>query len=209
MQTDMNEISNSALHWSDRLWQWFVRHAESRYALLWLAVISFTDAIFFPIAPEVFIVALVIAHPRLWKRYTTVAVIFSALGATAGYFLAWFLFHQFGETILSFYGLSGAFTQAQQLIHGHVFWMMMLASFTPIPDKVFIYAGGFLGVHFLPFFAGYWIGRGARMGLIAYFTQRYGKHVLDLMRRYLLWVGAALLVVVLYYGMVHFHLLGW
>lgn len=205
----MDTFSQNASIRGDRLWQWFARHAESRYAYWWLALIAFTDAIFFPIAPEVFIVALVIAHPRRWKQYTGVAIVSSALGSIVGYLVAWFLFRQFGEYVLSFYGLGSAFLTAQMLVHAHVFWMMLFASFTPIPDKVFIYASGFLGVQFLPFFTGYVIGRGLRMGLIAFFTQRYGKHVLDLMKRYLLWVGAALLAIVLYYGIVHFHLLGW
>lgn len=195
--------------WRVGLWQWFIRHAQSRYALWWLALIAFTDAIFFPIAPELFIAALVIAHPPFWKRYTGVAVIFSTLGAVAGYFVAAFLFHQFGEVILQTYHLGPAFHQAQKLILGHVFLMMMLASFTPIPDKVFIYAGGFLGVHLLPFVAGYAIGRGVRMGLIGFLTQKYGWRAIDLMRRYLVCAGAALVILVLYYGIVHFHLFGW
>jgi membrane protein YqaA with SNARE-associated domain len=192
----------------DQSWQWFTRHAHRPHALVWLAVLAFSDAIFFPIAPEVFLVALVLAQPTHWKRFLPVAIISSMLGAAAGYCIALFLFHTFGAPILQFYGLAHAFTIARHFIRGHVFVAMALASFTPLPDKVFIYAGGFLGVPFLPFIAGYLLGRGIRMALVAYLTGRFGKHILDLINRYLRVVACIILALLLYYGMVHFHLLG-
>ena len=101
-----------------------------------------------------------------------------------------------------------AFDTARHLIAGHVFVAMAVASFTPVPDKVFIYAGGFLGVHFFPFIAGYFLGRGVRMALVCYLTQRFGQHVLDLINRYLISFAAVIVVLAIIYGMVHWHLFG-
>ena len=193
----------------DRSWQWFTQKAASPYALGWLAVMAFTDAIFFPIAPEVFLVALMLAHPSRWRQYLPVAIISSALGATVGYFIANTLFAQFGDPILHFYGLQKAFFLARHAIGGHVFLTMMFASFTPIPDKVFIYAGGFLGAHFVPFITGYVLGRGARMAIICYLTGRFGKRTLELIDEYLLAVGVLLLAFLALYGIVHRHLVAW
>lgn len=192
----------------ERSWQWLVRHAQSPHALLWLALVAFTDAIFFPIAPEVFLVALMLAHPSRWKEYLPVSILSSVTGAAVGYYIAAFLFVQFGEPILNFYHLQMAFGVARRLIMGHVFLAMAVASFTPIPDKVFIYAGGFLGVHFTPFITGYFLGRGLRMTLVVYFTGKYGAQVLDLIRNYLLYAGLIVVALLAYYGIVHFHILG-
>jgi membrane protein YqaA with SNARE-associated domain len=194
--------------WQENVWAWFCAHARSRHALAWLALVAFADAIFFPIAPEVFLVALVLAHKERARQYLGVAAVSSALGAIAGYFIAAFIFREFGEPILQFYHLEGAFHMARHVIGNHVFWAMAAASFTPVPDKVFIYAGGFLGAPFLPFIAGYALGRTARMALFVYLTEAYGRHVLDIMARYFKWVGAILVTVLAVYGIVRWHLLG-
>ena len=194
--------------WQEDVWAWFCAHARSRHALVWLAVVAFADAIFFPIAPEVFLVALVLAHKERARRYLGVAVAFSALGAVAGYFIAAFIFREFGEPILQFYNLEPAFNVARGVIGGHAFWAMAAASFTPIPDKVFIYAGGFLAAPFAPFIAGYVLGRAVRMAIFVYLTEAYGRRVLDIMGRYFKWVGAALVALLALYAIVHWHLPG-
>jgi membrane protein YqaA with SNARE-associated domain len=194
--------------WRARSWAWFIAHTDRPGALGWLALLSFSDALFFPLAPEIYLVAFTLAQPKKWKEYLPVAIVSSIAGATAGYFVGAFLFHQFGLPLLQFYNLEGAFMTAQRLIHGHVFATMLLASFTPIPDKVFIYAGGVLGVHFIPFITGYSVGRGIRMALVVYLTSRFGQQALDIIKRYLLLFGAVLVALGTIYAMVHWHLLG-
>jgi len=190
------------------MWAWFVDHARKPHALWWLGLIAFADAIFFPIAPELFLVALTLAHPERSRTYLATAAVCSALGAATGYFVAVFLFHQFGEPILAFYGLQAAFATAKQLIGAHVFWAMALASFTPIPDKVFIYAAGFLGANFVPLIVGYVLGRTLRMYLTVLLTERYGFRAIELIKRYLIVFTVLLVALGTIYAMVHWHLFG-
>jgi membrane protein YqaA with SNARE-associated domain len=192
----------------ERAWRWFGAHAQSHYALVWLAAVSFADAIFFPIAPEVFLVALVLAHPKRARMYLPVALVASVMGATVGYLIARVLFHEFGEPILAFYGATRTFHEVQHLMRGHVLLTMMLGNFAPIPDKVLIYAGGFLSVRFLPFIVGYAIGRGARMSVAVFLTQRFGPKALDIIREYFTYVGIAVVALGIIYAMVHWHLFG-
>jgi membrane protein YqaA with SNARE-associated domain len=192
----------------EKMWRWFEYHAQRPHALGWLALVSFTDAIFSPLPPEVFLVALTLAQPGRWRQYLATAVSTTMAGAVTGYFVAIFLFHQFGEPLLAFYHLESAFATARQLMVGHVFFTMMIASFTPIPDKVFIYAGGFLGVHFAPYIAGYLLGRGARMALVVYLTGRYGKSALDLFSKYIMWFAPLVFALATGYVIVHLHLFG-
>ena len=190
-----------------RAWQWFVEHAQRPHALGWLGLVAFADAIFFPIPPEIFLVALTLAHRDRWKQYLFTSVISSAAGAVVGYFLATFLFHQFGEPILAFYHLESAFETARRLIEGHVFLAMMVASFTPIPDKVYIYAGGFLLAPFLPYMGGYVLGRAVRMALTVYLTHRFGIEALEIIKKYLRLFGLLLFALLVAYAIVHWHLL--
>jgi len=192
----------------EKSWEWFVEHAHRPHALFWLGLVSFTDAIISPLAPEVFLVALMLAHPNRWKQYLTTAIITTIAGAAVGYYIATFLFLQFGEPLLAFYHLDHAFATARHLMVGHVFVTMAVASFTPIPDKVFIYAGGFLGVHFFPYITGYFLGRSIRMAIVVYLTGRYGKQALDLFVRYILWFSALIFILLAGYAIVHLHLFG-
>ncbi len=194
--------------WHERIWEWFGTHARSRYALAWLALVSFADAIFFPVAPEVFLVVLMLAHPSRWRQYLAVALPASVVGATVGYLIAHFLFNQFGQPILAFYGQEQTFVIVQNLIRGHVFWTMAVGNFMPIPDKVLIYAGGFLGAPFVPFISGYFVGRGIRMSVAVYLAGRYGEQALNIIKRYALYVAAVAVVLGTIYGMVHWHLFG-
>lgn len=205
----MEELTVSALSVRERMWNLFEKYSERPHALALLALVAFTDAIASPLVPEIFIAVLVAAHPSRWKQYLSVSIVATVLGATVGYIIAGFLFQQFGQPILAFYHLEPAFMTAQHFIRGHVFLAMMVVSFTPIPDKVFIYAGGFLGAHFTPFITGYVIGRGARMALVAFLAERYGKQALELLSRYLLWVGAVLLALLSFYATLHWHLFPW
>jgi membrane protein YqaA with SNARE-associated domain len=194
--------------WHARSWAWFVGHTERPHALWWLGLLAFSDALFFPLAPEIYLVAFTLAQPTRWTRYLPVAILSSVLGASVGYIVGAFLFHQFGLPLLQFYHLEPAFMTAQHLIRGHVFATMLLASFTPIPDKVFIYAGGVLGVHFVPFITGYFVGRGIRMALVVYLSARFGQQALGIIKRYLLIFSAVLVALATIYAMVHWHLLG-
>lgn len=194
--------------WSGRTWQWFTVHARSRYALLWLAAVSFADAIFFPVAPEVFLVALMLAHPPRWREYLTTALASSALGACVAYFIAHALFQQFGAPIIAFYGAQHSFVMVQHFIRGHVFATMAVGNFLPIPDKVFIYAAGFLKAPFLPFISGYFLGRGIRMSVAVYLAGRYGAEALNIIKKYLTYFAVLLVTLAIIYSMVHWHLLG-
>ncbi|MDB5224656.1 MAG: phoA [Candidatus Adlerbacteria bacterium] len=205
----MDEIVQPPLTVQDKLWQWFVRHAESKHALVWLAAVAFFDTIFFPVAPEIFLVALIVAHPRRWAVYLTICIVFSVLGAAAGYWLAHYLFVQFGPWLLNTPAMQAAFESARHLLHGRVFTTMAFATFTPLPDKIFIYAAGFLGVGFIPYLLGYFVGRGIRMAVTTYLTVRFGKKFIDVVNEYSLIAGAVFLVALVVYVIVHVHPFGW
>lgn len=195
------------LGWHERMWQWFIGHAEGPQVLPLLALVAFTDAIISPLAAEVYLAALMAAHPRRWAAYLSIAILFSTAGAVAGYFFAHFLFQQFGQAVINFYHLQAQFVDAQHLLRGHVFLTVGIGSFLPLPDKVFIYAAGFLSVHFVPYIAGYFLGRGLRMAVVTYLAGLYGKKVVDLFFKYSHWFLLGLVTLVAIYGIVHWHIL--
>src|SRR3989344_1325071 len=119
----------------ERGWSWFIEHAKSRYALLWLALLGVADTIFFPISVEAFLAVLVLAHKERWRMFLAVSLASSAAGAAVGYWLLYVLFPAFGEPFLASWGLTDAYAGAQTLLGGQIFAAMLVASFTPLPDK--------------------------------------------------------------------------
>jgi membrane protein YqaA with SNARE-associated domain len=195
--------------WHERLWQRFVALAQGPYALVWLAVFAMLDPIFSPVPPEVYLAALVLAHPKRWREYLTICIAFSTLGAAIGYFVGAFLFHQFGLPLLHFYHFEAAFREGRHLLMGHVIAGMILVAFSLIPEKVVVLAAGFLGAFFPAFIIGFFIGRALRLALIAYLMHRFGTRMLDVVKKYFFWFTLLLVAILLYYGIVHFHLVHW
>lgn len=191
-----------------RLWAWFKEHAKSRWALLWLALIAFCDTLFSPITAEAFLTALMLAHKERWKVYLPVALAFSALGAAAGYWVFYFAYTSFGEALLASWGFEGAYAMAQQLLGAHIFTSMLIASFTPLPDKAFIYAAGILGAPFAPFMLAFVIGRGLRMSVVTYIVWKFGEPMLEVVDRYAVYSTIAAVAIFAIYVILRLNLFG-
>lgn len=193
------------LYTRDRLWAWFVGRARGPHALFWLGVCAFLDPIFFPIAPELYLGVLILAHKDWWKHYLLVAVACSAAGAVAGYFVGALLFNQFGGPILEFFSLGAAFAAAKAQLESHVFATMLVVPFTIVPEKVFVLAAGFLQAPFWLFIVGFAVGRAARISIIVYLIHRFGSTILEVVGKYFLWFTALLLTLGTIYVMVRWY----
>lgn len=191
----------------ERGWAWFEAHARSRFALAWLALIAFTDTIFSPLTAEAFLAALVLAHKEKWKTFLAVSWVSSVAGAAVGYWLLYYAFRTFGEPFLASWGLTDVYLTAQDLLGAQIFLTMLLASFTPLPDKVFIYAAGILGVPFWPYIIGFIIGRGGRMSVVTYLVWKFGSPVLELVNKYSVHAALGAIALLAAYAIVHWRLL--
>lgn len=169
-----------------RLWEWFRARAHGPHAKAWLVVLSIFEPIFSPIVPETLMVPMLLAGAKNWKLYASIVVFFTTIGCAIGYLIGAFFFDALGARLLSLYSLNEVFAEAQRLMTVHAFSTMFWISFTPLPDKVFVLASGFLAIPFMPFILGSLVGRALRVYLIAYLIHRYGESVLGIVRRYFL-----------------------
>lgn len=191
----------------EKSWAWFAARAHSRHAVAWVGFLAFAESVFSPIVPEALIAALVLARPDQWRRYAIVGSVWAVIGAAVGYGVAAFFFHTLGEPLIRLYHLEKPFLLVQETLRDGVFWTMLTVAFAPIPDKVFIYASGFMGASFLPYLVGFSVGRIARFVLVAYSTARWGARAVEVINRYLFWLGVLLLAGMVWYGIVRFNLL--
>lgn len=180
----------------DRSWTWFKERADSKYAFWWLMLLAFLEPTISPIIPETLLAAMLLAGTHRWKFYAFWTTVSSIAGGVVGYGIGALFFKTIGETIINLYHLGPHMERAQTLFSENVFQTMFVVTSTPVPDKIFVFIAGVLGINFWLYFLGYCAGRGLRIFAIAWLLQKYGPKMLDITDRYLGWFSLAFLVLV-------------
>jgi len=146
----------------DRVLVWS-RHRHTRR---YLAGLSFAEATFFPVPPDVMLAPMVLAERSAAWRLAFLTTVSSVIGGLFGYLIGWLAI----EAVLPLIervGYLGAYQAAVGAFESYGVWFVMLAGFTPIPFKIITIAGGALGAPMLGFLVGSVVGRGARFYLVA------------------------------------------
>lgn len=161
------------------MYDWVLSWAHTPYGGIALFLIAFAESSFFPIPPDVLLIALCLGHREQWFRFATICTAGSVLGALAGYGIGWGLWHSvdqfFFDYVPSF--TPEAFENVQEIYRKYDFWFVFGAAFTPIPFKVITITAGVFGLNILGFLIASIIGRAARFFLVAYLLHRYGAPI--------------------------------
>ena len=168
-----------------RLYDWVMSWAESRHGTPALFALAFAESSFFPIPPDVLLIALGVALPARAYWYAAVCTVGSVLGGVLGYLIGWGLWHAVAELFFAY--VPGFKPEVFARVQGYYdewgFVAVMIAGFTPIPYKVFTIASGVFGMNVPLFVLASILSRGARFftegGLIA----RYGARMRDVLER--------------------------
>lgn len=177
--------------------------ARHRRAPAYLTVLSFFEAIVFPVMPEVMLAPMCVAEPRKAYRFATLSLVGSLAGALVGYALGHFAFEALKPMFAALGWLERIDAQVAELravvaaSPWRAFWLLVIAGFTPIPLKIFTWASGIVGVPIVAFLASMVVGRGKRVYLIAVVIRIGGARAEAALRRYIEpigWVASLLLV---------------
>jgi len=172
---------------------------RSKYATVFLALISFAESVFAPILIDPFLIALILAHPKKWRWYIVVSVVASVVGGVVAYWLGALFFETLGKEILSWYGLEPSFGWMALQLGSSGFVFVLIGAFTPIPYKLVAIASGVLYIDFLTFLVASLIGRILRLGLVGGLTHIVGPHVLPTIRKHLHRIAAITAVILIGY----------
>lgn len=169
-----------------RLYDWVLTWANSRHSLTALAILAFTEASFFPIPPDVLLMALALSLPHLSYRYALIATLGSVLGAALGYLIGWALWDGLSGLFYAYVpGVTEAgFRQVGDLFSRYGFWVIFAAGFTPIPFKIFTIAAGVFSINFPVFMLASLIGRGLRFYLVAALFYYIGQPARRIIEKY-------------------------
>ncbi|MEJ2050779.1 MAG: VTT domain-containing protein [Calditrichota bacterium] len=149
-----------------------------------LFLLAFAESSFFPIPPDVLLIALAISIPSRSFRYAGIALSGSVLGAFLGYYIGWGLYSTIGVHIIDFYNISAQFHQVGEMYNNNAFVAILISGFTPIPYKVFTIAAGVFKVSLPILFIASLIGRAGRFFLVAGLIWRFGKPIKTFIDKY-------------------------
>lgn len=166
-----------------RLYDWTMSLAQSRHALLALAMVSFIEASVFPIPPDVLMIPMILAAPQRAFRIAAVATLASVAGGLLGYLIGWGLFETLGQPILDFYGKAADFDAFAARYNDYGAWAVLIAGVTPFPFKVITIASGVTGLSLPVFIVASVIARALRFFIVAALLRRYGAPVRDFIER--------------------------
>lgn len=158
--------------------------ARHRHAPRYLAGLSFAEASFFPVPPDVMLAPMVLARPERAWRLAAVTTLASALGGLLGYLIGMFAL-DLAAPALHRLGYWDGYMQARAWFDTWGVWVVFLAGFSPIPYKLFTISAGAVSMALLPFVVASVVGRGARFFLLAGLIRWGGARMDAYIRRYL------------------------
>jgi membrane protein YqaA with SNARE-associated domain len=167
-----------------RLYHWVLHWSDSPYSAWALFILAFSESSFFPIPPDVLLVALAVGKPEKSLKFAAICALGSILGGILGYVIGWQFMAAVGEKIVAFYGLSTRVEYIEVLYNRYDAWAVGIAGFTPIPYKVFTIAAGVFKINFFIFIAASAISRSARFFLVAGLIYYFGPGIQTFIEKY-------------------------
>ncbi|MDP2361114.1 MAG: VTT domain-containing protein [bacterium] len=182
-----------------RLYHWVLHWADHRWAVPALALLAFAESSFFPVPPDVLLIALTLGRPRRAWWYAGVCSLGSVAGGVLGYLIGALLWEAVQGWFIPLLFSQEIFDHVAGLYGRNAFWAIFTAAFTPIPYKVFTIAAGVfheqvaLGVLVLASA----LGRPLRFFLVAGLLRFFGEPMKAFIERWFDWLALAFAVLLI------------
>jgi len=178
------QVPTRGWHLHRRLYNWVMHWAETPHGSIALFALAFAESSFFPIPPDVLLIALVLGARHRWLWFAGLCTVASAAGGLAGYGIGLAFMDTVGVRILRLYQAEEYYRQVTAWYEQYDYWIVFIAGLTPIPYKVFTIASGAFHMNPLGFFAVSVVGRGARFLAVAGLLYLYGPPIKRFIERY-------------------------
>tara|TARA_Y100001935_G_scaffold47925_1_gene39762 strand:+ start:471 stop:1085 length:615 start_codon:yes stop_codon:yes gene_type:complete len=174
------------MQWLKNLYNWVLSWSNSRWGAFALFFLAFIESSFFPIPPDVLLIALCLGSRSKSIYYVIVCSLGSALGGifgySIGYFLWWNSAQEFSQFANFFFNTIPGFSaeiffDIKQKYEEWNFWVIFVSGFTPIPFKVFTVSAGAFNINFNLFLIASLIARSARFLIIGGLIWRFGEPI--------------------------------
>lgn len=167
-----------------RLYGWVLHWAGTKQAVPALGVLAFAEASFFPIPPDVLLMAMAFAIPKRSFFYAAVCSVFSVLGGMLGYYIGVALMDAVGCDLIALYNGEATFDLIAGKFTEYDFWAIFVAAVTPIPYKIFTITAGAVSTDLLTFVLASSAGRPLRFFAVASVIFFFGPPVRRFIEKY-------------------------
>ncbi|WP_066050698.1 YqaA family protein [Robertmurraya korlensis] len=169
-----------------------------QYGLIGLIIMSFAEASFFPIPPDVLLIPMGISNPDRAILYAGVTTVSSVAGAIFG----WWIGKKFGRKVLRLIVSEDIISKADRYFNKYGGQTLFFTGFTPIPFKVFTILAGISQVKLKDVIIWSLLGRGARFLLEGVIIMYFGDRAVQIMNDYFPWItlvgGLVTIVIILF-----------
>ena len=170
------------------LYNWTMQLANNPRAIWLLGFVSFIEAIFFPIPPDVLLIPMILANIKRAWLYAFVTTITSVIGGLVGYAIGYLAYEQIAEPLLLSLGKQAAMNLFSISINENGFLIVLTAGISPIPFKVVSVMSGFTQMPVFVFLLSALLGRATRFFVVATLLKYYGETIKSFIETYLGWL---------------------
>lgn len=167
-----------------KLYDWVLHWAETPYGIPALFLLSFSESSFFPVPPDVLLIALAISIPKKSFKFAMICTVGSVLGGVLGYGIGLYGYEMVGKPIVDFYHGQEIMNMIKLQYEQHGFVGILIAAITPIPYKVFTIASGVFEFDFFSFLTASIIGRSTRFFIVAGLIWKFGPSIKNFIDKY-------------------------
>lgn len=167
-----------------RLYDWVLHWASTRYAFAALLVVAFTESSFFPVPPDVLLIAMAMAAPARGFVLAAWCTLASVMGGMLGYGIGYGLMDVVGCRLVALYNGVAVFDWLAEEFTTYNFWAVFVAAVTPIPYKIFTITAGAVHADFATFLLASALGRPVRFFAVAALIYFFGPPVRRFIDRY-------------------------
>lgn len=187
-------------------YDWVLHWAKTPYGGIALFALAFAESSFFPVPPDVLLIALCLGARTKAFRYAAICTVASIIGGLTGYAIGHFIWltpsEEFTPVATFFFDHIPGFTREayfniKDLYDQYDFWIIFTAGFTPIPYKIFTISAGAFDVNLPMFFIASVLSRGGRFFLIAFLIWRFGPSIERFIDKYFNWLAIAFTVLLI------------
>ena len=142
-----------------------------------LCLWAFTEAFIFPIPPDPFLIALIVANKKKFIWYCMLCSGFSVLGGITGYYIGFLFWDEIGVHITEFMALTDQINSFKELYNANGSLAVFIAGVSPIPYKLVTIISGISSMNFFYFCFFSMLSRGLRFFLIGFLIFWFGSKV--------------------------------
>ena len=133
-------LYNKILEWS-----------SSRFAVIWLAIISFLESSILPYPiQDILLASMSLKRRNRAYYFAIICTLSSVLGAIAGYYIGIYAINLI-MPLLDTMNYLPELHKAEQYFNTYGIWIILIAGFSPIPYKLFTISAGMMSMPLLPF----------------------------------------------------------